>query len=118
MRVFSILVMYIGVFSAGAFTGIQLSKIDMRKEQPSNDDRDEAEACVADAFNCLGEKQHRVFSDLRKALERDPRGTVNYIITHGQSLDMDGEYPMPKIKRYSEEELPAPKLIFPKKTGK
>ena len=68
--------------------------------RPCQEVRDEADECVSDAFNCLAfqtdDHQHRVFSDLRKALERDPIGTVGHIVELGKLLDRDDEYAMPK----------------------
>jgi len=57
-----------------------------------------AETCIADAFNCLATsgRQHRVFSDLRKALECDEKEAAALIIKYGQLLDWNGEYPVPR----------------------
>jgi len=83
--------------------------------RPSEEKQKQAQTCVTDAFNCLisapGDKQHRVFSDLRKALERDPLGAANNIISLGQALDRDGEYPIPEpivVRKPGESGLPMP----------
>jgi hypothetical protein len=110
----SVIVYMIVAVGLGVFVGT--AQIAALSQQPNEKLRREAEECVSDAFNCLisarPDKQHRVFSDLRKALERDPRGAMDSIIAQGQTLDMmKGEYPMPKpicVQKPGESGLPMP----------
>ena len=76
----------------------------------------EAEVRVMDAFDCLAftsdDKQHRVFSNLRQALDLDPQGTQDHIRELGAVTEVtEGKCPMPKslfVQKPGESGLPMP----------
>ena len=66
------------LLTAGLVGAGTMAAFNFRERRPDPENRKLTNDCVGDAFNCLigNDLQHRVFSDLRKAVECDPEGAA------------------------------------------